>query len=245
MSQLLNLVFDSTVVRLFRSSEGNANLLNEVKIESAASFFLENLKELVRKNHQHPELIRIYFSPEKYTLVPSSLFLPSKLEDYFLLNFESSNSDHVIQYEPIVSLGSVLVYSVPNWIVSFKSEINAFGDLKTVLGRNLTLINDQNRKEFIACSIQQGKMDVIAISNGKLQLVNQYEIQNEEDVSYFLLLIIQKLSLSSSTILKVMSISPKIDLNRFKTITDSIGDLNHLTIEIIDHTDFFNSILCA
>jgi hypothetical protein len=239
------LIFDSTQVSLLRSKDGKATFLEEIRIESSASFFLENLKELIRKNHQHPELIRIYFKPEKYTLIPSSLFLPSKLEDYFQLNFETLSSENIIQYESILSIGTVVIYSIPNWIIGLKSEINAFGDVKTILGRNLSILNEQKSTDLIVCIIDQGKMDVIVKSNGKLMLANQYEVQNEDDMIYFLLLIVQKLNLSSSTSIHLNCFSSKIDLDRFKTISNSIQELSDLSIEIIDNNIYFNSILCA
>jgi hypothetical protein len=82
-------------------------------------------------------------------------------------------------------------------------------------------------------------------SNGKLLLSNQYEVQNEEDVIYFLLLALQKLNLNESTILEVNCNSKAIDLNRFKTISESIQELNETKIEFIENKSYFNSILCV
>jgi hypothetical protein len=245
MSQLLNLVFHSSKVSLFRSYDGNAKLLDEIKIESASSFFLENLKELIRKNHQHPELIRIYFSPEKYTLIPSSVFMPSKIVDYFQLNFEAKNSENTILSESILSIGAVIVYSIPSWIIDLKNDINAFGDVKTILGRNLTLQNENKSLYLITCTIENGNMDVLVRSSGKIMLANQYEIQNEEDVIYFLLTVVQKLNLPSSTSVQLLCNSTKVNLETFTTLTNSIQELSELSIEITNNNDFFNSILCA
>jgi len=245
MSQLLNIVVDSKSVCLYRTCNGEANLIEEFEIQTTASFFLENLKELIRKNHEHPELLRIYFNPEKYTLIPSSLFLPSKLEDYFQINFGAKNSDEFIHYESILTLGTVLIFAIPTWLVSLKSEINAFGEIKTGLGRNLSLLNGHKSPNLIRCLISHGKMDVLVKSNGKLLLSNQYEVQNEEDVIYFLLLALQKLNLNESTILEVNCNSKAIDLNRFKTISESIQELNDTKIEFIENKSYFNSILCV
>ena len=245
MSQLLNLVFHSSKISLFRSYDGNAKLLDEIKIESTASFFLENLKELIRKNHQHPELIRIYFSPEKYTLIPSSVFLPSKVDDYFQLNFEAKNSENAILSESILSIGSVIVYSIPSWILDLKNEINAFGDVKTILGRNLTLQNENKSLNLITCSIENDKMDVLVKSGGKLLLANQYEIQNEDDVIYFLLSVVQILNLPSSSSLRLFCNSTKVNLDRFTKLSSSIQELSDLSIELIDSNTYFNSVLCA
>ena len=245
MSQLLNLVFHSSKISLFRSYDGNAKLLDEIKIESTASFFLENLKELIRKNHQHPELIRIYFSPEKYTLIPSSVFLPSKVDDYFQLNFEAKNSENAILSESILSIGAVIVYSIPSWILDLKNEINAFGDVKTILGRNLTLQNENKSVNLITCSIENGNMDVLVRSSGKIMLTNQYEIQNEDDVIYFLLTVIQKLNLPSTATIQLICNSTKINLETFTTITNSIQELSDLSIEQIDNITYYNTILCV
>jgi hypothetical protein len=245
MSQLLNLVFDSSNVRLFRSNDENSALLDEIKIESSASFFFENLKELIRKNHQHPELIRIYFCPEKYTLIPSSVFLPSKIEDYFQLNFEANDSECKILSESILPIGSVIVYSIPSWILELKNEINAFGDIKTILGRNLILQNENKSINLVTCSIENDKMDVLVKSSGKLLLANQYEVQNEDDVIYFLLSVVQKLNLPSSSALRLFCNSTKVNLDRFTTLSSSIQELSDLSIEEIDYSTYFNSILCA
>lgn len=245
MSQLLNLVFDSSKVSLFRTDGGSVFKLDDLKLELAASFFLESLKELIRKNHQHPELIRVYFSPEKYTLIPSSVFLPSKLEDYFKLNFEFQNSACKALSESILPIGAVIVYSIPSWILDLKNEINAFGDVKTILGRNLILQNENKSLNLITCSIENDKMDVLVKSNGKLLLANQYEIQNEDDVIYFLLSVVQKLNLPTSTSLRLFCNSSKIKIDRITTISGSIQELADLSIEQIDSNTYFNSILCA
>jgi len=245
MSQLLNLVFDSSNVRLFRSNDGNSVLLDEIKIESSASFFLENLKELIRKNHQHPELIRIYFCPEKYTLIPSSVFLPSKTVDYFHLNFEVNNSEYKVLSESILPIGAVVIYSIPCWILDLKNEINAFGDVKTILGRNLIFQNENKSLNLITCSIENDKMDVLVKSSGKLLLANQYEVQNEDDVIYFLLSVVQKLNLPSSNSLRLFCNSTKVNLDRFTTLSNSIQELSDLSIELIDSNTYFNSVLCA
>lgn len=245
MSQLLNLVFDSTKVSIYRSKDGLASLLDELKIESAASFFLENLKEVIRKKHQHPELIRIYNSPEKYTLIPSSLFLPSKIDDYFQLNFGPKNFDEIILHESILPIGFVIIFSIPKWLNNLHSEINTYGDVKTIQGRNLEIAHEIISQNLIFCSIHQDKMDVVVKSNGKFILSNQYEVQSEEDIVYFVLLVIQKLNMLESTALQLSCNSTKIDLERYKAISASIEELSNLSIEIIPCNDFYNSILCA
>jgi hypothetical protein len=242
---MLNLVFDSSKVSLFRSIDGKALQLDEIKIESSAAFFIENLKELIRKNHQNPELIRIYFSPEKYTLIPSSVFMPSKIVDYFQLNFENNNSENAILSESILPIGAVIVYSIPSWILNLKNEINAFGEVKTILGKNLILQNENKLTNRITCSIENGKMDVLVKSSGKIMLANQYEVQNEDDVIYFLLSVVQKLSLPSSTSLLLICNSTNINLERFTKISSSIQELSNLSIENIEIKTYFNSILCA
>ena len=87
MQQNLNLVFNKHYLRIFRIAENSIHILHEEPIDSKASFFRENLKEVIRKNHQNPEKINLWYSPVKYTLLPSTIFLPSKLENYFELNF--------------------------------------------------------------------------------------------------------------------------------------------------------------
>ena len=245
MSQVLNLVFDSKKVGFYRSQVGEVFFLEDSEINISVSFFLDNLKEIIRKNHQHNELIRIYFNPVKYTLIPASLFLPSKIDDYFRINFGATSTDELIQYESILTLGTVLIYSLPTWLITLKSEINGFGDVKTILGRNLTRINDHKSMNLINCTIRHDKMDVLVKSNGKLLLANQYDVQNEEDIVYFLLLIVQKLSLPISTTLELTCNSTKIDLDRFQTISASIQELSIISLEIVENKTYFNSILCV
>jgi hypothetical protein len=88
-------------------------------------------------------------------------------------------------------------------------------------------------------------MDVLVKSSGKIMLANQYEIQNEEDVIYFLLTVVQKLNLPSSTSVQLLCNSTKVNLETFTTLTNSIQELSELSIEITNNNDFFNSILCA
>ena len=245
MSQVLSLIFDSQRVRLFRIIEKEINSLEVFNIEASASFFFDNLKDLIRRKHQHPDLIRMYYLPEKYTLIPNSIFLSSKLNDYFKLNFGSINDDEILQYELISSVGIVVIYSIPRWLVGLKSDVNSYGDVKTVLGINLSLINEHKSSSLINCSINDGKMDVIVKCNGKLTLANHYEIQNEEDVIYFILLIIQELRMSSSTLFQLILDSSSVNVDQFKLISSSIVELSSLPLELIESKTYFNSILCV
>jgi hypothetical protein len=76
-------------------------------------------------------------------------------------------------------------------------------------------------------------------------LANQYEVQNEDDVIYFLLSVVQKLSLPSSTSLLLICNSTNINIERFTEISSSIQELSNLSIENIEIKTYFNSILCA
>jgi hypothetical protein len=78
-----------------------------------------------------------------------------------------------------------------------------------------------------------------------MMLANQYEIQNEDDVIYFLLTVVQKLNLPSTASVQLICNSTKINLETFTTITKSIQELSELSIEITNNNDFFNSILCV
>jgi len=171
--------------------------------------------------------------------------MPSKIMDYFQLNFEDNNSENAILSESILPIGAVIVYSIPSWILNLKNEINAFGEVKTILGKNLILQNENKSTNRIMCSIENGKMDVLVKSNGKIMLANQYEVQNEDDVIYFLLSVVQKLSLPSSTSLLLICNSTNINFERFTEISSSIQELSNLSIENIEIKTYFNSILCA
>ena len=161
------------------------------------------------------------------------------------MNFEINNSEYKVLSESILSIGAVIVYSIPSWILDLKSEINAFGDVKTILGRNLIFQNENKSLNLITCSIENDKMDVLVKSSGKLLLANQYEVQNEDDVIYFLLSVVQKLNLPSSSSLRLFCNSTKVNLDGFTKLSSSIQELSDLSIELIDSNTYFNSVLCA
>ena len=244
MQEILNLIFDKHFFGIHRSSGNSTTVLHHQSIDSGASFFKENLKEVIRTNHKNPEKINLYYFPEKYTLIPSSVFLPSKSESYYNLNFGQLNSDEIIHYESIVSLNLVVVYTIPTWLNDLKSEINAFGEIRSTLVKQLILLEKDKDSDLVDCVLNQGWMDVCVKSNGKLLLANQYEIHNEDDLVYFLLLIRKKLNLADNTSINIHNIGSMLSNHQIKSLTESIQDFNQIDIRFSDTPSFYTSILC-
>lgn len=244
MQQSLNLVFTANFLRIFRASENSLDLLHQQRIVSNESFFKENLKEGIRKHHQNPEKINLWYNPTKYTLLPSTIFLPSKLENYFELNFGEKNSDETIYYESIIPLNLVVIYAIPTWMHTLKTEINIFGDTKLLLGKHLLSLEKNKSSELVESVIYDDYMDVFVKSNGKLVLANHYEIQNENDFVYFLLLIKNKLNLTDNFSLNIKKTSSKIENEGIKSLLKSIQEFNSIEINFSDDQTYYNSILC-
>lgn len=244
MYQFLNLIFDKHFFWIYRSSENSTNLLHHQPIDSNASFFNENLKEIIRKNNQYPEKITLYYSPEKYTLIPSSIFLPSKLEDYFILNFGEVHSNEIIHFESIVSLNIVIVYAIPVWLHQLKSQINIFGDIKTTINKEILSLDKVKEQTQVDCILKQGYMDVCVKHQGKLVLSNQYEIHNEDDLVYFLLLVKKKLELPENLFIFLNNVGSTLSNLYIKELIDKIQDFNGTTLNIADSHTYFNSLLC-
>ncbi len=244
MLQILNLIFDKHFFWIQRSSRNSAVLLHHQSIDSRSSFFKENLKEVIRNNHQNPEKISIYYSPEKYTLIPANLFLPSKTQNYFNLNFGQINSEETIHYETIVSMNLIVIYSIPVWLNELKSEINSFGEIKSTLGKQLFLLEKEKESTLANCVLNEGWMDVCVKSDGKLVLANQYEINNENDLVYFLLLINKKLDIADKATITLYNNGSELSNNQIKNLLDSIQDFNQIKFNFSDSQSYFKSILC-
>ena len=244
MQQNLNLVFNKHYLRIFRTAENSIHILHEEPIDSKASFFRENLKEVIRKNHQNPEKINLWYSPVKYTLLPSTIFLPSKLENYFELNFGKPAREESLYYESIIPLNIVVVYAIPSWLLELKSEISIFGDINSVITKQLLSIERDKALDIVECAIYNGYMDVYVKSKGNLVLANHYEILNENDLVYFLLLIKTKLNLNDQFMLNVKNIDSEISNEKIKSLVVSIEDFKLVNLNFADNQTFYNSILC-
>jgi hypothetical protein len=126
--------------------------------------------------------------------------------------------------------------------MDLKSEINSFGEIKSTLGKQLFILEKESN--IVNCTLNQGWIDVCVKSDGKLILSNQYEINNEDDLVYFLLLIKKKLDLTDKIKITIYNIDSTLSTHQIKNLTDSIQDFNKLKIEFLDSQTYFNSILC-
>jgi hypothetical protein len=244
MSQFLNLVIDKTKVRIIRSRGKESDFIQELAINLSDPFFSSNLQETIRKVHNHPEQIRIFFSPEKYTLIPSTIFSSGNTENYYHLNFGEENADESINHEFIDSIGITFVYAIPKWIIELKNRINSIGQVLTTLAKNAFILNYNIDLNSISCFVDAGFVDIIVKSTGKLTLVNHYEIQTEEYLIYFLLLITKRLSISSNANLFISNLGNSINNDKLENYIKSIQELSGFAIQFNSQENYFKSLLC-
>lgn len=134
-----------------------------------------------------------------YTLVPKGLFQEDKESTY--LHFNQGYIDSELNSELIESHNTVLVYALSNPYLS--SLKHAFPGIKTnhfakILVNALSLEKTDN-DENLFIHIQDKRFDVCYIKSQKLHFFNSFEYKTTEDFIYFLLYVMEQLTLNRET----------------------------------------------
>ena len=162
---------------------------------------LYDLEEILSDNNVFNidfEEVTVVYSTPIYTVVPSSLFDPTKASEYLKFNSKILANDYISHDE--LNNKEVLVVYVPyininNFLFEKYGEFNYFHSA-TVL---LNLILEKEKHGFgskVFLHLQHNHFDCIVLQNGKLELCNSYAYKSPEDFIYFTLFCLEQLQLN-------------------------------------------------
>lgn len=135
------------------------------------------------------------------TLVPSSLYDPTKKDALYYLNQSKTDTELVLKTHKIKMADAWNIFSIPKFLyhlvnnqfdsISFYHQFSPF--LETCL------LSEQNKKNGNSIHIDLHKtfFDIVVLESRSLKLCNSYHYNNTNDFVYFVLFTFEQLKLST------------------------------------------------
>lgn len=140
------------------------------------------------------------YHTQKSTLVPNVFFDESKLREYFEFNHALDELDE-IHYNVVPEINAYNVFTIPTYLANllhnkFKGILiyhQATPFIKSVL-------KDFRPSSSVHINLNPGFFDIIVKLDNQLKLYNTFLYQNDTDMLYYILFIINQLKLNPETI---------------------------------------------
>lgn len=154
----------------------------------------EFLKEKVSDLSSYEEMSVSWIS-SRALLIPSSIFEPKEIKTLFSTCFTSQIEATELDYNRLSELSIVNIYEIPLWIKSFfvirfprvviqhEYSMNLRGMMKTAFKLNVNV------------QVYPQMMTIQIVQRNEMLFCNAFEIQNENDVLYYLAFVMQQLNL--------------------------------------------------
>lgn len=181
--------------------------------------------------HSTFESIRVIHQSNLNTLVPNTFFDEKELENYLTFNVKTFKSDF-ITFDSVESFLSKNVY-IP--FVNINNFLHQnFGDFDYYHHHSILLekVKRQHTKDINVCAnLSKNLLDVVVISDNKLQLINCFEYNSREDFIYYILFVYEQLKLDTNSV--QLTLSGAIDKE---------SNLYKIAYQYIRNVDFVNSL---
>lgn len=142
--------------------------------------------------------ISVSISNSLYTFVPSPLFDAKAAQKYLQLNCKISETDEVI-FTPMKNMNAICIFAFDKKLKSFFDY--QFSEAKylhqTMVLCDVVLNNLKNKEApIVLINIKKNEFDVLIVKENKIELINTYAYSNADDLLYYLLYVMEQLSLN-------------------------------------------------
>ena len=219
----------------------NSSEWKEINFNFSNSFFKDEVLSFIKEKTIAGNPSTIYWETSNFTLIPQSVFHSKHIENYLQLNFGEISDEHDFHFDILHSQQAVIVYSIPKWIKELKEHYFPIIPLKHHAGQLLARSRGE-MNDFVSIVVYKERFLIIILKNGKLQICNNIEYQNEIDILYFLILHHQKLELSSTTKLNFYDFETNIPLNQIQESFINFREFENYKIncQIFSQNCFYN-----
>lgn len=140
-------------------------------------------------------------------LVPKPLFDENKLKDYIRYSSKTYDNDYVV-YDEIENHDLINVYipfvNVNNFLLDRFGSFE-YKHFSTILISNLLDTYKFSEHPHLFVHVESRRMYLVAISENKLQLYNSFPFTTKEDFIYYVLFVLEQLSMDPETAELVLS----------------------------------------
>ncbi len=161
--------------------------------------YLQTLRDLFR---EHPFLsypyaaVRIVTSEPNYTLVPEAIYEDEAKERLYRFTFATPVETVAVQ--PMSALESVLLFGLRRDMHEFIAQTQPTAHWEHALASLLLRWHERSLRALHAhmyAVVQDRTMDVACFDRGALRFVNRFEVENHDDIMYYLLYVWKQLTL--------------------------------------------------
>ena len=151
------------------------------------------------------ENVNIAYESNEYQLIPNDLFSENDLKMVFNLEHGASENESII-YKVLPKWGAHFAFRMPTKILSFFEEKYPEAEIEHHILKLLKKRINKNESALFL-NIRKGIVDILAVQNHELLLLNSFQVKTNEDICYFVLNAYEKLQLDKESFLL------RIDLN--------------------------------
>lgn len=150
------------------------------------------------------ENIKLSFKTHKFTLVPSSLFLPDAASDYLVLNSEIKTKIEEVYYYKHVSSSAVNIFACDKKVISWfktrypKKSIQVIHQSSALI-EGILNYKDHPHEKTMFSYFDRGILHIVATEGQKLLYYNQFAVRRPEDYLKYIMLVFKELNLSVKT----------------------------------------------
>ncbi len=140
------------------------------------------------------------FLTQKSTFVPDIFFDELNLRDYFEFNHVLEELDE-IHYNPLNEIKACNVFALPTYVANlFYNKFRGIHYFQQATPFVKTILKDFSLPSGIHLNLNAGFFDIAVKKEGKLILYNTFLYQNDTDLLYYVLFIINQLKIDAQTI---------------------------------------------
>lgn len=166
--------------------------------------------------------IKLSFKGHKFTLVPSSHFLPEISSDYLVLNSEIKTKIEEVYYYKHITTTAVNIFACDTKVINWMKEKYPNKNIQVIhqgsaLIEGILKYDDHSAEKSMFCFIDRGLIHVICCQNHELIYYNQFAAKTPEEYLKYMMLVFKELEMSPKTNNltvwgHVKSDSPQMDL---------------------------------
>jgi len=141
--------------------------------------------------------VKIAYDGKKSTLIPTALFDPNEKENYFNFNFPKAHHEMVVA-DHLLAPDAWQIYVMPNHL---KETLRSTFPRCKVVHHSTLLIeavwaNYKNRinTPYLFMNVRRHLFDILIFDGRQLIFFNTFNYQNAEDITYYLVFVLEQLN---------------------------------------------------
>ena len=245
----LSIVISGSSIAFTILKDGNLTFESSLTIADKPKEELESyLSSNPLLNHNFDEEF-LSFSSNRSTLVPNNIFAESTATAIHKLCFGQVNENTDVDYNRIPEVGVVNVFEISSWIKRFfilKFPRIIIQHEGSFIVRKMLTKNAFNLKATI--SLHSGYFQLSIIKHSKLEFYSFFEYQNDEDILYHLLFVLQQKEMTGEKgTLELINSSDKntVFIDALEKNIKRVKELNKIKVERTESYISKAQLLCV